>query len=52
LKAIGSETPSNLVVSADLSNLAVGVYTGNITIESNAEGNSMHTIRVTLEIKE
>ncbi len=51
LRAMGSETPSNLIVSVDLSNLPVGVYTGNITIKSNAEGNSTHTIKVKLEIK-
>lgn len=51
LKAMGSETPSNLIVSVDLSDLPVGVYTGNIIIESNAEGTSTHTIKVKLEIK-
>jgi hypothetical protein len=51
LKAMGSETPSNLIISVDLSDLPVGVYTGNIIIESNAEGTSTHTITVKLEIK-
>jgi len=51
LTAMGSETPSNLIVTVDLSNLSVGVYTGNIIIKSNAEGNSTHTITVKLEIK-
>jgi hypothetical protein len=50
LRALGTETPESLLISVDLKNLPIGIHTGNVLIESNAEGQSTHTITVTLEI--
>lgn len=44
------ETPFGLIVSANPAGLAVGTYTGTITITSDAKGVDTRTVTVTLEI--
>jgi hypothetical protein len=51
LTQIGTDTPSDLAVSADPTGLSVGTYTGTITITSNAEGITSQTVPVTLEVQ-